>query len=180
MNESISLIRSAMERTSIAGSAPRWESLLGNFIATTSAPISAEVERLLLEILRHEGDLYLDENAAMPHRMAPEKMLKSLALKAIARWTGARFLPTMRRLAVGAKPASFACAVKGVIDTIVQSGVRNPRSEQVVDVHEKEASIAADLEIRPGGYVARAYEIGGMHYEKLILQQDFGMTALPY
>jgi hypothetical protein len=118
MSNALRAIRTALAGSAPAGQEPKWGELLSEFVAATSSQITAEVELLLLEILLFEGELQLDESSPMTHRMSPEKMLKSLALKALRKWTGATYLLTMRRLEATAKPASFACAVRGVIEKV--------------------------------------------------------------
>lgn len=126
MENELQAIRTAMSGSAAPGQEPRWGDLLGEIVAATSSGLTPEVERLLLEILRFEGELQLDENSPMTHRMPPEKMLKVLALRALGKWTGTRYLTTIRQIEATARPASFACAVRGVIDKIRELPSPNP------------------------------------------------------
>lgn len=100
------------------GRAPRWHEVRLELLAATSVRLEPEVERLLLEVLRHEGDLRLDEAAEMPHRMSPESMLKSLAVQALGRWTGTTYMPTLRRL-LNTAPPPLATTIRGVIQKVL-------------------------------------------------------------
>ena len=181
MPSELRAIRTALARSAPAEQEPKWGELLGEFVAATSSPITAEVERLLLEILRFEGELQLDENSPMTHRMPPEKMLKSLALKALAKWTGATYLPTMRRLEATAKPASFACAVRGVIEKLAASKGPVRHSEGVTAVHPEDVSVEIELEYGADGREkVIEYERGDrVRIEGVVLQRAFGMTFMP-
>ena len=177
---SLRAIRTALAGNAPAGQEPKWGELLGEFVAATSSPITAEVERLLLEILRFEGELQLDENSPMTLRMSPEKMLKSLALKALGEWTGATYLPTMRRLEATAKPASFG-AVRGVIEKIAASKGPVRHSEGVTAIHPEDASVEIEMEYGADGRESVIeYERGDrVRIEGLVLQRSFGMTFMP-
>ncbi len=85
------------------GAVYRWEELLADLWPALSSPVTADGERLLLEILRFAGRLQIDLSSEMPHSMPPEDMLKSLAVQALARWTGLAHLYEMR-----ARPAYHA------------------------------------------------------------------------
>jgi hypothetical protein len=170
-----------MAGTALLGQEPKWGEILYEFFDATASPLTLKVERLLLEILRHEGELQLDESSPMTHRMSPEKMLKSLALKALAKWTGATYLPTMLRLEATAKPASFACAVRGVIETVTTTKGLGRHSEGVPEIHCESTSVgvesesSADLSEEVIEYIPRKK----IRIKGLVLQHAFGMTFMP-
>ena len=90
-------VRRAMSGTAPAGGYP-WEELLADLWPVLSSPLTADGERVLLEILRFGGRLQINVSSEMPHSMPPEDMLKSLAIQALARWTGLVHLNEMRRV----------------------------------------------------------------------------------
>ena len=81
-----------------------------------------EGESLLLEILRFEGRLQIDLSSEMPHSMSPEDMLKSLAIQALARWTGLAHLPEMQRVQLTTHSSSLASLVGDVIQKARTTG----------------------------------------------------------
>jgi hypothetical protein len=77
MPSAFQTIKTAMERSAPDGQEPKWWELCSEFgMVVTSSTITDEVKSLLLEILRFDGELQLDEKSPMPHCMSPEKMLK--------------------------------------------------------------------------------------------------------
>src|SRR5262245_30938165 len=80
------------------GPDPTWGQLMAEVWPIISAPLSWEGERLLLEILHFNGRLRLSESSELPHSMPPEDMLKSLAVQALAKWTGLTHLTEMERV----------------------------------------------------------------------------------
>jgi hypothetical protein len=117
-----------MARNAQAGKEPRWNDVRAELLSVASCPLRPEVERLLLDILKFEGELQLDESSEMPHRMSPENMLKSLAVQALARWTGAHYLPTLRRIEATAPPA-LSTVIRAVIQKVgAATGRGKPRS----------------------------------------------------
>src|SRR5229473_3182447 len=99
MPSKLDSLRIALALNELRGQKPGWTDVLGELLAATYSPLTPEVERLLLAILRFEGELQLDESSELPHGMSPEEMLKSLAVQALGEWTGNHYLPTYRRLA---------------------------------------------------------------------------------
>jgi hypothetical protein len=174
-------IRTALDRNAPLGQEVKWGDLYGEFVAATSSPITPEIEHILLEILRFEGELQLDENSPMTHRMSPEHMLKSLAAKALGRWTGATYLPLLQRLEATAKPASFACSIRGVIEKVRAGKETSRHSEGVAAIYAQDASFELALESGPDAQDDLIeYEMGdSVRREELVLQRDFGMTSMP-
>lgn len=173
-------IRTSMAGKASAGQAPRWGDLLAELVAATSSPLTAEVERLLLEILRFGGELQLNESSPMPHRMSPENMLKTLALKALGRWTGATYLPTMRRLAATASPASFACAIRGVIQKVIERKRKTHTMEAVLAPQADTSAPIVEVEYGIcGEHVTTESERNHeSHSEFLAIGPAFGMNML--
>lgn len=91
-------INNAMAWSESQTAKPRWIDLEADLLSATADGISPAIESKLLEILRFEGKLQLDEASDMPHSMAPETMLKSLAVQILARWTGTKYFECFRRL----------------------------------------------------------------------------------
>lgn len=122
----------SLKRT-ISGAAPaggyRWEELLADLWPVFSSPPAAEAERLLLDILRFEGRLQINPSAEMPHSMPPEDMLKSLAIQALAKWTGLAHLHEMQRVQLTTQSSSLASLVSDVI----QKAHNHPARAEALD-----------------------------------------------
>src|SRR4051794_27791638 len=76
----------------------RWEDVMAELLPLITSPLSPDAERLFLEILRFDGRLRLVVSCEMPHSMPPTDMLKSLAVQALAQWTGLDHLHDMLKL----------------------------------------------------------------------------------
>jgi hypothetical protein len=63
--------------------------------------------------------------------MSPENMLKSLAVQALGRWTGADYLPTMRRIEATA-PVVLSSVIRAVIEKVGTAGRGKPRPAGIV------------------------------------------------
>ncbi len=142
-------------RRAIAGAAPaggyRWEELLADLWPALSSPLTVEGERLLLEILRFEGRLQIDLSSEMPHSMPPEDMLKSLAIQALAKWTGLSHLHEMRRVQLITQSSSLASLVGDVIQKTLATNSavrRRPATEEIAESSPQAASktVARPLE----------------------------------
>ncbi len=142
-------------RRAIAGAAPargyRWEELLADLWPALSSPVTADGERLLLEILRFAGRLQIDLSSEMPHSMPPEDMLKSLAVQALARWTGLAHLYELRRVQLTTQSSSLASLVGDVIQKAraTSSALRTrPATEEIAESSPQAASktVARPLE----------------------------------
>jgi hypothetical protein len=124
--------------TALAGSAPPgeeacWNDLLAALDSVISSPLTSEAEQLLLEILRFDGELRLEESSEMPHSMSREDMLKSLAVQALARWSGPTYvLPMQRVLATTSSPA-LASVVRAVIQRLGQPENQVQHQEEGVE-----------------------------------------------
>jgi hypothetical protein len=94
----------------------RWEQLLSAMRSLISGPPIPEVERLLVALLRFDGEIRLHPDSELPHSMPPEEMLKSLALQTLARWAGLTYLREMQRVqATAASPV-----LAGIARTVIQ------------------------------------------------------------
>ncbi len=138
-------IKTALTRDAPMGQKPRWQDLLGDFLSATSSPLTPEVERILLAILSSDGELQLNEESEMPHNMSPENMLKSLAVQALGRWTGATYLPTMQHVQATAPP-SLACVVRGVIQNVTGQNGKAFSTDAVAEIRSGEPLNLAKLD----------------------------------
>src|SRR6266566_3566721 len=94
----------------------RWEALLAAIEAVASSDsIGWEAERVLLRVVRFEGELRLSEDSESPHSMSPEEMLKSVAIQALAKWTGLTHLLEMERIEATAASPVLAAIVRATI-----------------------------------------------------------------
>ena len=61
----------------------RWTDIVAAVRAAADDP-SEDAEAMLRKVLDFEGDLALEEDSSLPHSMAPEDMLRSIAVQALA------------------------------------------------------------------------------------------------
>jgi hypothetical protein len=79
----------------IEGRRPAWVHALA-LLKTVSETRSPESEAVLRDAARFDGKLLLDEEAGLPHAMAPEEMLRSLAAQTLAGWDRRRHRDVIR------------------------------------------------------------------------------------
>lgn len=108
----IPAIRSAMETGDCKYC---WEEVMAELLPLIYSPLTSDVEMLLLEIIRFDGRLRIIESHNMPHSMSPIDMLKSLAVQAIAKWTGFDHLQDILKLQKTTQSSSLASLVNDVI-----------------------------------------------------------------
>jgi hypothetical protein len=163
----------------MTGHEVRWNDVRAELFAAVSAPLTPEVERLLLEILRFEGQLQLDELSEMPHRMSPEDMLKSLAVQSLGRWTGVTFLPTMRRLQATSEPA-LSCVIRAVIQKVSAENGRPHRPEAIEDFRIQASAREVEFGARNVADLPVERELGGrILHRALPVCEFYGMTFIP-
>jgi len=80
-----------------------------------SSPLSWEGERLLLQVIHFDGRLRLGKSPELPHSMPPEEMLKSLAVQALAKWTGLTYLMAMERVELTTSSPALRSVVRAAI-----------------------------------------------------------------
>lgn len=114
-----------------------------------SAPLTCEGERLLLDLIRYEGRLRLAVSAEMPHSMPPEDMLKSLAIQALARWTGLVHLHEMRRVQLTTQSSSLASLVGDVIEKARAAAPPGWRRGVTEEIAESSPQAASETVARP-------------------------------
>src|ERR1700683_1575441 len=100
MPAAFQILKNAIAIGPVTGPKHRWGELMAELWPVISSPLTWEGERLLLDVIRFEGRLQLVESSELPHSMPPEDMLKSLAIQALARWTGLVHLHEMQRVQV--------------------------------------------------------------------------------
>jgi hypothetical protein len=129
-------IRNALKGT--GGAQVRWEEILSELWPTLSSPLTWDGERLLLEVIRFEGQLPIDLTSEIPHSMPPEDMLKSLAIQALGRWTGLAYLMEMERVQATTQSSSLSSLVRDVIEkTRAEVKPREPEEEVAVSSPEE-------------------------------------------
>ena len=79
----------------IEGRRPQWAHALA-LLKAVSDVRSPESEAVLRDAARFDGKLLLDEAAGLPHSMAPEDMLRSLAAQTLAGWDPRRHRDVIR------------------------------------------------------------------------------------
>jgi hypothetical protein len=97
------------------GAKYRWPDLHAAMVELISAPLPSGTEQLLLSILRFDGRIHLDTSCEVPHRMSAEDMLKSLAVQALAAWTGSKYLEEVRRLEAATPSPGLLSVIRAVI-----------------------------------------------------------------
>ena len=118
-----------MDGISPAGQEFRWGDLMKELWPVISTPLTLEGEGLLLDLIRFEGRLHLAVSPEMPHSMPPEDMLKSLAIQALARWTGLAHLNEMQRVQFTTQSSSLASLVSDVIQKTHQTGLEKEETK---------------------------------------------------
>jgi hypothetical protein len=133
MPAAFQVLKSAMDVGPVTGPKQRWGELMAELWPVISSPLTWEGERLLLEAVRFEGQLRLVESSELPHSMPPEDMLKSLAIQALARWTGLAHLHEMQRVQVTTLSSSLSSLVSDVIQKARESYLAARRSTELAE-----------------------------------------------
>lgn len=116
MVAAIQLLNQAVTEEPSNRSVYRWEDLLAAIEAVAVGDsLGWDAERVLLRVVRFEGELRLNEDSESPHSMSPEEMLKSVAIQALVRWTGLTHLLEMRRVEATAASPVLASIVRATI-----------------------------------------------------------------
>ena len=121
----------AMSNTS--SPAPTWAEIMRELWPVISSPLTGDEERLLLELLRHNGRLRLVANDELPHSLTPEDMLKSLAVQALGKWTRLTYLTEMQRLELLASSPELATIVRTVIEDAKAANVASEGGNAITD-----------------------------------------------
>jgi hypothetical protein len=124
------------------GLEPSWGAVMGELWPVISAPLSPESERFLLAVLHHHGRLRLTETAELPHSLAPEEMLKSLAVQALARWTGLTYLTELQRLELTTPSPALQSTVRAAIQTAKAARPQEPEADAI----SEEEAVADEAE----------------------------------
>ena len=119
MLASFAVLKRAMGVAGGTGSEPSWGEVMGELWPIISSPLTSAGERLLLDVIHHNGGLRVTETEELPHSLSPDEMLKSLAVQALARWTRLTYLTELRRL----ERTAASSALQDVIRAVIQTGV---------------------------------------------------------
>jgi hypothetical protein len=122
MSDSFLALKRAMGVAGATGPEPSWGEVIGELWPVISSPLSSVGERLLLDVIHHHGRLHLNEMAELPHSMPPDEMLKSLAVQALARWTGLVYLTELQHLELTASSS----ALRSIVRVVIQGQVERP------------------------------------------------------
>jgi hypothetical protein len=115
-----------------AGPTPSWGAVMRELWSVTSTPLSWEGERFLLTVLHHSGPLSLTETAELPHSLAPDEMLKSLAVQALTRWAGLTYLTEFQRLELTSSPV-LQSRVRAFIQTAKAARPQVPVADAIAE-----------------------------------------------
>ncbi len=174
-------LNAAMAPPTLPGQPPRWSDIMLELLPAISSPPTSETERVLLGIVRFEGRLRLTVSSDMPHSMPPEDMLKSLAIQALARWTGLAYLHEMQRIQLTTPSSSLSSLVRDVIQKARETRRtlrRFPQFEEIVET-------GSEIVLRPleedqiGGMVKVTTEESIPKTVLRPLKEDQGMSFLP-
>jgi len=124
----------------------RWEDLHAAMREVISVELSPDAEHLLLAMLRFDGRIRFEASSEIPHSMPPEDMLKSLAVQALAKWTGPRYVLAMRRLQAQAISPALASVIRTVIQRLSQPKKHTGELERVA---ESSSEGPGKIRIRP-------------------------------
>jgi tetratricopeptide (TPR) repeat protein len=117
-----------------------WEDLLGAVHEVTSAPLTQEVEGLLVAALRFEGRFRLTPTSGRPHRLSPEDMVKSLAIQALGRWGAADHLAEIERIESTARSPGLASVARATAQQLRRAPEQSVRAEGSAGASESRAS----------------------------------------
>lgn len=134
-------LRSAMALEAATGQERRWGELMAELWPVISCPLTWEGERLLLDLIRFEGRLRFLESSEMPHSMPPEDMLKSLAIQALARWTGLAHVHEMQRTQLTTQSSSLA----SLVGDIIRHAHETPPAARVSSAPEEIAESSSEM-----------------------------------
>lgn len=112
----------------------QWEDVLAELEVVLAQPLTPKAEKLMLGLLRFEGELRLTESSELPHSMSPEDMLKSFAVQWLSKKTGLTHLPEMQRVEATAQSPVLASIVRSAIKKAPQIQPRPAGLEVVADV----------------------------------------------
>ena len=138
MPASFLALKRAMGAVGVTGPQPSWGEVMGELWPVISSPLSADGERLLLEVIHHHGQLRLTETAELPHSLPPDEMLKSLAVQALARWTRLTYLTDLQCLELTASSPALQSTVRAVIQT---AKTARPQEAEVDAISEEESAV---------------------------------------
>jgi len=120
------------------GPGPSWGEVMGELWPIISSPLSSAGERVLLDLIHHNGGLRLTETEELPHSMSPEEMLKSLAVQGLARWTRLTYVTELRRLEL----TGASSALKDVIRAVIQTAMgARPKGVEADAISEEEPQV---------------------------------------
>jgi hypothetical protein len=126
----------------------RWEDIHAAMRTVISAPLTSGTEHLLLSMLRFDGRIRLDTSCDVPHRMSAEDMLKSLAVQALAKWTGPTYLLAVRRLQAATTSPGLLSVIRAVIQQMNQP--KKPAGDLEVVAETSYVDVPhAQLRLRP-------------------------------
>lgn len=115
MPNAVQLITTVLESGPKPDEKYRWPDLHAAMLQVISAPLTSGTEHLLLSILRFDGRIRLDTSYEVPHRMSAEDMLKSLAVQALAKWTGSTYVRAVRRLQASSTSPGLLSVIRAVL-----------------------------------------------------------------
>jgi hypothetical protein len=128
MTMAIQLLNQTVSEVPSNRSVYRWEDLRAAIEAVAASDsLGWEAERVLLRVVRFEGELRLSEESELPHSMSPEEMLKSVAIQTLVRRTGLTHLRELQRVEATAASPVLASIVRATILTV--SPPKMPASE---------------------------------------------------
>jgi hypothetical protein len=133
MPASFLVLKRAMGVAEATGPGPSWGEVLGELWPIISSPLSADGERLLLEVINHHGQLRLTETGELPHSLPPDEMLKSLAVQALGRWTRLTYLTELQRLELTASSSALQSMVRAVIQTALATGSAEKEADAITE-----------------------------------------------
>jgi hypothetical protein len=181
MSRKFRALKAAISSDTAAGPPPRWEEVLRDMAEATYSKPTPEAERLMLHVLRFQGELRLqiDEMSETPHGMTPEEMIKSLAVQTLGEWRGSYYRPTFRRMAATVTSASLVSIIEAVIETAASGARRRWQAEPITELHPQDSSHVVEVDCGwDGRDEVRRYDRGDrVLREALVVVSDFGMTA---
>ena len=98
----------------------RWPDLMAALHSLCRAPLTPDSESLLVDLLHFDGTPELDPDTEFPHSMSPYEILQSVAMQALARYTGPRYLAAFDHLRVSAHSPCLRSIAQSVINSLMR------------------------------------------------------------
>lgn len=105
--DSIKLVNEILSPKILKKKSFLWQDI-GTSLSKISTIHTKETEEILVSLLEFEGELKLASKSDIPGLMSPEDMLKSIAIQSLTKWTGQKYLSTIKKIYKSTQSAALA------------------------------------------------------------------------